>query len=346
MMDSGVDPVPPPPAPEPQTQEGSTTTVEFYTDFMSSRRFPFWIALTALSVICLVAQTASLVGTRSSPGKYVTAVAVLSMLLGCGGVAGYMLIRDKFSGKIPEMVVVGVLTILWGTGLPVAMNPEHAIAVRPGPEIHDATLYVATWACFLIVLYMASTLFKDSLDFIDLSQVSTQVVRWYCLAAGGMVVAGSSTRILRTTDCRGDGATLNYFFTEIYCKRTKLAIAIGVITFVISFFMAFALALKIPLPANAEKAVSSTIFILWCFGIGFLTFGDEYTSPASTISNLYFASWACFVLTVFLFSHAFVAGAQDKDGTDAQQQQQQAGQEGSAAQPSVVTPELPVEEDF
>ena len=41
---------------------------------------------------------------------------------------------------------------------------------------------------------------------------------------------------------------------------------------------------------------------MWCFGVGYTTFGE---SPGSQIGNLYFSSWISFLLSVFLFGHNF-----------------------------------------
>ena len=51
-----------------------------------------------------------------------------------------------------------------------------------------------------------------------------------------------------------------------------------------------------------EMSSTTCLLIVWCFGVGFITFGN---TPGSTISNLYFATWASFLLVVFLFAQNF-----------------------------------------
>jgi hypothetical protein len=56
------------------------------------------------------------------------------------------------------------------------------------------------------------------------------------------------------------------------------------------------------LPAIADVILSWLMLVAWVFAIGYITFGDEEDVPARNIGNLYFATWAGFILACLLAS--------------------------------------------
>jgi hypothetical protein len=65
--------------------------------------------------------------------------------------------------------------------------------------------------------------------------------------------------------------------------------------------MAIALTKQV-LPKHADLIASGVFLIMWCFGVGFITFGG---GPGSTIGNLYFSTWISFILSIVMFSGNF-----------------------------------------
>jgi ABC-type Co2+ transport system permease subunit len=48
-----------------------------------------------------------------------------------------------------------------------------------------------------------------------------------------------------------------------------------------------------------ESSISVVLFILYIFGVGFVTFG---TGPATAVGNLYFSMWIGFSISFFIVS--------------------------------------------
>jgi hypothetical protein len=119
---------------------------------------------------------------------------------------------------------------------------------------------------------------------------------WCGFAAATIIVMVTSSRIYATVDC-GDSS----FQGTSFCRRTNLGISLGCISFVSSVVMATAMAKQV-LPKNIDLIASAIFLIVWCFGVGFITFGN---GPGSTMGNLYFSTWISFILSIVIFAGNF-----------------------------------------
>lgn len=115
---------------------------------------------------------------------------------------------------------------------------------------------------------------------------------WYGFAASTIIVMISSSRIYQQADCGGDLKGTSG------CRRTNFGIALGCISFVAGVAMAIALTRQ-ALPKYAVIFASGLSLTLWCFGVGFITFG---TGPGSVIGNLYFSTWISFIVITVIFA--------------------------------------------
>jgi predicted MFS family arabinose efflux permease len=135
-----------------------------------------------------------------------------------------------------------------------------------------------------------------------LSSIAAKAARWYGLVASSLVVLGSSVRTFKASDCSepitDDSDTTTYAF----CRRTKLAISLGVVCFVMAAVMTYLVQQKKQLTSFSDMSINTIHILLWCFGVSYITFG---TSPGSTIGNLYFSTWISFILSVFSFAVSF-----------------------------------------
>jgi len=170
--------------------------------------------------------------------------------------------------------------------------------------------YIGTWLAFATCIYLSGSLAQDSTG-VDVTQTPPKTARWYGLTASSLVVLGSSVRVFLTSDC---GDEIPNSATEEYCRRSKFAISMGVF----GFFLAAAMTCltRKGLTLVAETAATTVQMILWCFGVGYITFG---TSPGSTIGNLFFGTWISFVLTIFLFGQCFREYVAGRENAAAQQ---------------------------
>jgi hypothetical protein len=203
------------------------------------------------------------------------------------------------------------------------MNPNHGIAVQ-GTQVSNANVYFFSWGCFAACVFMVASLAQE-LRGIDVTKTNPKTMKWFVLMACGLIAMGNGTRIFKAGQC---GSTL----PGTFCRRTKFAISVGVLGFFIPFVM-LAVARFSAFTVLIETVVSLVLLILWCFGVGYITFG---LSPGHAIGNLYFASWISFVVSVLLFSDclrefmdaqamASTNGESPQQEQDQQQQQQPDG---------------------
>lgn len=218
----------------------------------------------------------------------------------------------------------------WGAGLPVIMNPGNAIAVA-GETVIDANLYFFSWLSFASVLYLSGSLAQDNVG-IDVTKTPPKAARWYGLCASSLVVMGASIRLFKQEDCNNGSQEL--------CKRTKFAISAGTIGFFAAVVMTY-LTSQGGLAIIIETAATMILLALWCFGVGYITFGS---APGSQIGNLYFATWISFIICVFLFGQCFreVVGARQ---TNSAAQKNGDHDEGESMNEPQAYPEVPDDED-
>lgn len=277
----------------------SVLTIDVNTDIHQAYRFPAWVALFVFSAICLAAVTSTTEDGRNGKENWVVASSCISMIVAFSASLSYLFVRPKFVGKAIEVGLALLLIVLWSAAWPVIMNIKNGIAVAAtlggGLFIVNANLYFFTWLALGAALYIIGSLAQEVGG---LSLVPSRThARWLALGAASIIVMASAARVLKDTDtCK-----LAAFSDSEYCRRTRWAIAMGCISTFISIFVllvsiCFTLLLKI------ELAITSLLLVLWCFGVGYITFGN---TPGATISNIYFGAWIAFILTVILFGCSF-----------------------------------------
>lgn len=312
----------------------SVMTVDVNTDIHQAYRFPAWVALFVFSAVCLAAIT-STTEDRTGREKWVVAVSCISMILAFCASLSYLFVRPKFVGKSIEVWLALIIIVLWCAGWPVIMNTDNAIAVTStltaGLFIINANLYFFTWLALAAALFIAGSIAQERSG-LSLVPSATQA-RWLGLAAASIIVMASAARVLRADTCQ-----LDIFSDSAYCRRTRWAVGLGCISTVISIFVLFA-SRCFTLLLNVEFAITSLLLVLWCFGVGFITFGN---TPGATISNIYFGAWIAFIVTVFLFAYSFrefmAARAEDAENSTAdtktKDDDKQAGKKDAAPQPA------------
>ncbi|GKY97816.1 hypothetical protein MPSEU_000739700 [Mayamaea pseudoterrestris] len=308
------------------------TQIEINTDYQNAERFPAWVALSVFSAVCLAAVNSGSSGTaRDAADKWVLSVVCLSMILSVVSVGMYLMMRSVFVGEMFEMGLTILLLAFWGAGLPVIMNPNNIIAVDKLGFVENANLYFSSWMSLAAIVYIFGSLAQEytGMSVRDVAPNRKNGL-WYGLCASSIVVMATSVRLFTSRQCGDDlqGSTR-------YCKRTKFAISVGAISFVASAVIAYLLSMG--LSGIMEFIACCFLLFLWCFGVGFITFGS---APGSVIGNLYFATWVSFVLVVVLFGQSFRAFMSPAAAQTEESQEQQSGENGDQV------PEIPDEEDI
>lgn len=279
------------------SSNGVSSNVEWNTDTSTAVRFPVWIGVLILSVLALASHASGTdESNKGTDTKWVLSVTILSMGLSLISVVLYLVQRGLYSGQVPEMVAVGLLASLWGVGLPYIMDPNNGIAVVPGPIVSNANLYFVSWLTLGCVFFLASNLAQESAGY-DIRMTPPKVQKWGGFSLAALIIMGSAVRLLKADGCKGDDTI---FSSSELCRRTRFAIALGVIGWVFGMCMSFLTLQNISFPL-VENIGSTVTFILMTFGLGFITFGN---GPGSTISNLFFATWIAFLLAAMIFAQS------------------------------------------
>jgi hypothetical protein len=179
----------------------------------------------------------------------------------------------------------------------IAVAKPDAVNTEIAPTVLNANLYFFSWLSLAATIYLSGSLLQEFWG-VDVRTTPTKSARWYGITASSLVVLGSCVRTFNAAHC---SEPMENDAEVKFCRRTKFGISMGVIGF---FFAATMTALiqKMTLTVLADFGITTFQLILWCFAVGYITFG---VSPGATIGNLYFSTWIAFILAVFLFAQSF-----------------------------------------
>lgn len=211
------------------------------------------------------------------------------------------------------------------------MNPNNNIAVDTLGFVENANLYFFSWLSLAAIVYIFGSLAQEytGVSVRDVAP-SRKNGLWYALCASSIVVLATSVRLFTSRSCGNDleGSTS-------YCKRTKFAISVGTISCFASAVIAYLQG--VGLSGFMEFIGCCFLLFIWCFGVGFITFG---TAPGATIGNLFFSAWISFILVVILFGQSFRAFMSPPSAASNDNQNTESGENGDQI------PEIPNEEDI
>ena len=190
----------------------------------------------------------------------------------------------------------GLTLLLWCIGLPIIMNPKDSIAVSY-TQVVNANLYFGSWTAFFCILWISANLAK-LLYGVDIAARASPLIKsrrgkWYALVAASIVVMCSSIRVFKAFQCSTDE-----MLKAPTCKQTKYAISAGVLGTVESALCTLWQA-NYGIGRVHERVAAFLMVIIWALGLIFITFGE---GPGHSIGNLYFATWASFILSVLIFA--------------------------------------------
>jgi len=265
-------------------------TIVLDTSVQDAKRFPLWIGLAVFSAICVIAVDSEL---KSASDKWVLAVTVISLLISITACGCYMMARGRFVAKATETAMVALLTGFWIAGLPVIMSPALDSAVTDD-VVQNANLYFFAWGSVALVVCLVTSLIQETHGFNvrDHLNVRSKKQQYLGLFASSLVVLFASSRQHMDWDC---------FNGPSFCRSIKLGITVSVFSAVGAAVLYYRDHYS-SMSANSGLIGASAMFMLWCFGVLFVTFGDN---PGSKIGNLYFSCWASFLLSLYVFATSF-----------------------------------------
>jgi len=243
-----------------------------------------------LASIVLFVQTGNDCTPRSNCDRYRAwglAVAVLSTFFSLILFFLLTLRGDSFREDIVEDVpthhkqhhhghrlLATLLFLIWiaGAGVLTFRQPYNV----PG------NAYYACWLAFVASAYLFFQAFHFHLPYFQLNCDAPRLVLWLLLLAS----------VVELTQ-----ASINCRFID--CKRLHAwALAVGVISTAIALICLLIAITRRFLPNILLKLVSLLLFAMWICGAGVLTF---FGGPFNALGNAYYACWAAFLTSGYLF---------------------------------------------
>lgn len=270
-------------------------------------RFQAWAALFIFSCVCLTAHVTTIDNTNSSV-NWVTAALSISLFFSFFGTIAHFVLGDKFVGQKIEGGLAVFLLIIWCACLPTIMTPCHDIAVSGVGQgiIINSNLYFFSWISFVCIILILGGYCREVMALWFQKNISPKTTTWLGLMAVSVVVLASASGVHQDVQCVSDLGDLSF------CQRTNYAIALGLFGIIIPLIALVVIGMG-KTTLTIETALSGVMFVMYTFGVGFITFGDD--RPAASGGNLYFSSWIGFSLTVVLLSkciHQIHEGQQKK----------------------------------
>lgn len=241
----------------------------------------------------------------TSAAKYAVACSILTVILtGVVSLAhAFPVARVMLVGTPVEGCLCLTLAAFWAAAVAIVTDTDNNLATRDNGndstvkqqnEVVNGNLYYFSWACFvtsmiLLVNYIRSVFGIDVVE--GFRNRGARLSHWAALIACALVVAGSSGRIL-DDHCKGTSTS-----DVEFCRKTKFGISVGAIGV---FFSVAVVVMKMVImsgPMVLEFATSLFLAILNAFGVGYLTASG---GPGAPIGNLYYFSWASFLLSAYL----------------------------------------------
>lgn len=203
------------------------------------------------------------------------------------------------------------MLLLWITGLPVIMNPSNNIAVGIN-EIVDANIYFASWGAFICSMLLCGNIAREIQGFDVLGRVSpiakTRMGKWYMLVFASVVVLIASVRAFIAESCADpimDAAPI--------CNQTILAISAGVVGTGFSAGITGFAFKKGPLRLMHEWTAALVMVIIFSFALAYVTTAD---GPGSSPGNLYFSTWASFILSIMIFADCHTESLANRENAE------------------------------
>ena len=240
----------------------------------------------------------------SSASRYAVACSAVTFALTLCVVLAHLspVSSTLFVGTKVEGVVTIVLVAFWAAI--VAVNTDADLDLAPpsadSNSVQSANLYYFSWAGFVTSLILLVGFIRDSFGFDAMGTLHAQGKRmqwWAALLACSIVVMGSASQTLGL-DCRGDDRQK----PSGYCPKTRFAIAVGTIGSLLSLLVISSQVIKYTAgvantPFLLELGSSALLTILNALGVAFTT---SASGPGAGIGNLYYFSWASFLLSAVL----------------------------------------------
>lgn len=257
----------------------------------------------------------------TSANRYIVACAVVTFILTAIIVACHMspVASTIFVGTKVEGIVTIVLVAFWTAIVAVNTSAGDSLgAIGSGSDaVQSGNLYYFSWGGFVLSVILLVSFLRDAFGVDMIGQVQNRGARlqwWAALMASAIVVLGSAAETLGK-DCVDDVDGEQSFR---YCRITKWAISAGTINMVLCAavigvkMIQYSVSEKITL-LFLETASAGFLSIMNIFAVLYITSAD---APGSAIGNLYYFSWAIFLLAAMLLAQCYTEFTQPQPNSD------------------------------
>jgi len=277
-------------------------------DESRSPRFFRWIASLIFSIITLGSlvevlkdedyQPDSIAAERWAVGSAATKfiITVLVVCFHLNPITSILIIGTKIEGAITL-----VITILWIITVAIVTDSSHGIAVDEYGAVQNGNLFYFSWAGFvtavtLLVSYLQHVFGLDVAG--EIRARSARLLPWSALLASSIVVMGSSANYY-DAGCGGDGQDEAQ---SRKCNRAVFGMVLGALTTLGSVGVVGLKIATSKAPFLLEAGGSLGSVVLHGFGVVFIT---SQQGPGAPLGNLYYFTWASFLVSFLLFTSCF-----------------------------------------
>lgn len=273
-----------------------------------------WFAVTAFSVIALVAMTSNFndnIGDETKETKWAVSAVSIAFTMSSLACIANLFLKDKFVDTTMETGMALLTAGFWTAGLPAIMNPDNNLAVDSyAGGVSNLNLYFFSWGAFLTSFMVFFSCLSNSLNTISGSSATETTESkekrctrssWAVLLTLSFVVMVASARIYKDINCDSDLGVEEDSNFDAVCDRTKFGVSLGTISACIGlvWLLVTKFMLKGPMGSKLDAFLVWFLFVMWTFGVILLTF-DKDKSPGRELGNLYFFTWGGWAWNVIM----------------------------------------------
>lgn len=241
----------------------------------------------------------------------ILSVIIASLILGSYNHHAY---RDTVVGTKIEGIAIFILLLFSTTLVSLVSGPQRGLAVDADGAVFVGNMYYFSWLAFFAVILTLSS-FVESVYGINVLQSmrnkSTSFTYWSALLVTSLIVMGTSADIYnRNCDVPDDDKP------QPFCSRTILAVVVGLIGVLFALAMVVMKIAYGQVPFLTEVSLTLSLFVQYLAEIAYVT---DIDGPGSPLGNLYYFSWASFLLT-FMVGKACYEDYVDAQHVEDQQQ--------------------------
>lgn len=272
-----------------------------------SPRFMHWLAFLVFSTITLGSVVEVVKAQRDdqnedggkSAGNWTIAcsaitfsVTLIVVLMHLNSVTSIIFVGTKIEG-----VICFILAIFWIATVAVVTDSRHGLAVDDNGAVDNGNLYYFSWGGFVcsVLLCVSYLNHAFSVDIAgELKTRSARLTLWAATLATSLVVMGSSANFFDNT-CGDDNEPDK-------CSRAVFGIVLGALATLAAVCIVGMKVATARAPFLVETLISFLLVILYGLGVAFIT---SQKGPGAELGNLYYFTWASFLISFALLASCF-----------------------------------------